>query len=140
MTSRHVPTDALGAWERPERADRSARSDAIERRIVAAAARIADPELRRLLEGTLPNTLDTTVIAGGPDKRPDTFIATRDIDAMWLRDSTPPGRRSGRPRGERRARCCDAPEGDDPRRLPPVRRRVGSAVERPHHPRPRRRS
>ena len=88
MTSRHVPTESLGAWERPEPADRSARSDAIERRIVAAAARIADPELRRLLEGTLPNTLDTTVIAGGPDERPDTFIVTGDIDAMWLRDST----------------------------------------------------
>src|SRR5256885_15085387 len=99
MTSRHVPTEALGAWERPEPADRSARSDAIERRIVAAAARIADPELRRLLEGTLPNTLDTTGIAGGPDKRPATFIVTGRIHAMWLRDSPPQARPDGPSRG-----------------------------------------
>ena len=50
--------------------------------------RIADPGLRRLLEGTLPNTLDTTIVAGGSDERPDTFVLTGDIDAMWLRDSS----------------------------------------------------
>ena len=53
-----------------------------------ASARIADPDLRRLLEGTLPNTLDTTIVAGGSDARPDTFVLTGDIEAMWLRDST----------------------------------------------------
>ena len=84
--TRHVPTGAE-PWERPALADRAASSDAIERRIQAAAGRIFDLELRRLLEGTLPNTLDTTVIAGGSDARPDTFILTGDIEAMWLRDS-----------------------------------------------------
>jgi meiotically up-regulated gene 157 (Mug157) protein len=88
VAGRHVPTDGTEPWQRPASADRSARSEAIERRIVEAATRIADPGLRRLLEGTLPNTLDTTVVAGGTDDRPDTFIVTGDIDAMWLRDST----------------------------------------------------
>lgn len=85
---RHVPTEGIEPWERPAPADRAARSEAIEGRIRAAAARIADPGLRRLLEGTLPNTLDTTIVAGGTDERPDTFVVTGDIDAMWLRDST----------------------------------------------------
>jgi uncharacterized protein len=75
-------------WERPAASDRAARSEAIEGRIRAASARIADPGLRRLLEGTLPNTLDTTIVASGSENRPDTFVVTGDIDAMWLRDST----------------------------------------------------
>ena len=83
----HRPTGSE-PWERPAPADRAAHSDAIERRIRTAAARIADPGLRRLLEGTLPNTLDTTIVAGGSDERPDTFVLTGDIEAMWLRDST----------------------------------------------------
>jgi uncharacterized protein len=86
--SPHVPTEGTEPWERPAPADRAARSEAIERRIRHAASRISDPGLRRLLEGTLPNTLDTTIVAGGTDERPDTFVLTGDIEAMWLRDST----------------------------------------------------
>jgi uncharacterized protein len=85
---RHVPVDGLVAWERPGVADRAARSEAIERRIQRAAARISDANLRRMFEGTLPNTLDTTIISSGSDERPDTFVLTGDIAAMWLRDST----------------------------------------------------
>ena len=85
---RHVPGWTTGAWQRPVPADRAARSEAIEARIARAAARIADPDLRRLFEGAFPNTLDTTIIAGGSDERPDTFVLTGDIHAMWLRDST----------------------------------------------------
>ena len=85
---RHVPREGLAAWERPSPVDRAARSEAIERRISRAAERISDVGLRRLLEGTLPNTLDTTIIAGGRDARPDTFVLTGDIAAMWLRDFT----------------------------------------------------
>jgi len=88
MTTRRVPAEGLVPWQRPEPADRGFRSAAIERRIAAAAARIADPGLRRLFEGTLPNTLDTTVTTAGDDAHPDTFVVTGDIDAMWLRDST----------------------------------------------------
>lgn len=85
---RHVPKEGLTPWERPAPADRAARSEAIERRISRASARISDPNLRRLFENALPNTLDTTVISGGSDERPDTFVLTGDIAAMWLRDST----------------------------------------------------
>ena len=88
MAPRHVPGPGSEPWERPAPADRAARSEAIEGRIREAATRIADAGLRRLLEGTLPNTLDTTIVVGGPDERPDTFVVTGDIDAMWLRDST----------------------------------------------------
>jgi hypothetical protein len=87
MITGKVPTTDSGPWERPAPAERAAHSAAIERRIRAAADRIADPGLRRLLEGTLPNTLDTTIVSGGTDTRPDTFVVTGDIDAMWLRDS-----------------------------------------------------
>lgn len=37
-----------------------------------------------LFKNTLDTTVDYEVIAG----KPDTFIITGDIDAMWLRDST----------------------------------------------------
>ena len=83
---RRVP--GVGPWERPAPHERAARSDAVEGRIERAAARIADEELRRLLIGTLPNTLDTTLVVSGTDDRPDTFVLTGDINAMWLRDST----------------------------------------------------
>jgi meiotically up-regulated gene 157 (Mug157) protein len=88
MATRHVPGPGTAPWERPAPADRAVRSEAVERRIRDAATRVTDPELRRLLEGVLPNTLDTTIVAGGTDLRPDTFVLTGDIDAMWLRDST----------------------------------------------------
>ena len=128
----HRPTGSE-PWERPAPADRAAHSDAVERRIRTAAARIADPGLRRLLEGTLPNTLDTTIVAGGSDERPDTFVLTGDIDAMWLRDSSAqvwPYLASVR--GRCRSRPADSrghppPERPDPAR--PVRERV--PVRRP---------
>ncbi|HVY50874.1 MAG TPA: glycoside hydrolase family 125 protein [Devosia sp.] len=86
--ARHVPSRNTVPWERPAPSERAFSSRAIEARIEAAAARIADPQLRRLLENALPNTLDTTIVAAGTDERPDTFVLTGDIHAMWLRDST----------------------------------------------------
>jgi len=49
---------------------------------------IGNKEIGWLFENCFPNTLDTTVdfsMAGG---RPDTYVITGDIDAMWLRDSS----------------------------------------------------
>ena len=73
---------------RPAVADRRFSSPAIEEAIVTLQRRIADPSLRVLVENCLPNTLDTTVHVGTFEGRPDTYVVTGDIDAMWLRDSS----------------------------------------------------
>jgi meiotically up-regulated gene 157 (Mug157) protein len=73
---------------RPKPDDRHFRSDAVEAKIREVARAIADPELAWLFENCYPNTLDTTVRVGTVDGRPDTFVITGDIDAMWLRDSS----------------------------------------------------
>ena len=53
------------------------------------SAKMNDADLRRMFEQCLPNTLDTTVHYREDKKgNPDTFVATGDIPAMWLRDST----------------------------------------------------
>jgi len=53
------------------------------------SSRIKDHELARLFSNCFPNTLDTTVdFNRNADGRPDGFVITGDIDAMWLRDST----------------------------------------------------
>jgi len=63
-------------------------SEAVEATIREVKKSIADPELAWLFENCFPNTLDTTVRTGILDGKPDTFVVTGDIDAMWLRDST----------------------------------------------------
>jgi uncharacterized protein len=73
---------------RPSLADRHFRSPVIEAAIARIGAQIADPVLTAMFERCFPNTLDTTVYPGTLDGRPDTFVITGDIDAMWLRDSS----------------------------------------------------
>lgn len=73
---------------RPPPAERRFTSPAVETKIAEVKARLADPELAWLFENCFPNTLDTTVDHGTVDGRPDTFVITGDIEAMWLRDST----------------------------------------------------
>jgi len=60
----------------------------VERLIVQVKSSIQDPELAWLFENCYPNTLDTTVDFEMKDGKPDTYIITGDIDAMWLRDSS----------------------------------------------------
>jgi uncharacterized protein len=67
---------------------RKFKSRAIERTIETIKARIGNKELAWLFENCFPNTLDTTVDFQIIDGRPDTYVITGDIDAMWLRDST----------------------------------------------------
>ncbi len=63
-------------------------SEAVEREIARVRKAVADPELVRIFEASYPNTLDTTVSFSTVDGKPDTFIITGDIGAMWLRDSS----------------------------------------------------
>ena len=76
------------ASKRPAPAERKFTSPAVEAEIARVKARIADPELAWMFENCYPNTLDTTVDVGTVDGKPDTFIITGDITAMWLRDSS----------------------------------------------------
>lgn len=73
---------------RPAPGDRLFRSRAVEEAIASVSRGIADPELRTIFGNCLPNTLDTTVFPGTRDGKPDTFVITGDIDALWLRDSS----------------------------------------------------
>jgi meiotically up-regulated gene 157 (Mug157) protein len=62
-------------------------SDAVERVIAEIHAKVGNKEMAWLFENCFPNTLDTTVEFEMVNGRPDTYIITGDIDAMWLRDS-----------------------------------------------------
>ena len=85
------PAWALGQnfeSRRPPLADRKFSSDAVEAAIVGMKKKISNPELAWLFENCFPNTLDTTVEFEMINGKPDTYVITGDIDAMWLRDST----------------------------------------------------
>lgn len=73
---------------RPAPADRRFISPVIEATIARVKRQISDPVLATMFERCFPNTLDTTVFAGTHDGKPDTFVITGDIDAMWQRDSS----------------------------------------------------
>lgn len=72
---------------RPEPGDRLFRSEVIEKTIDKISEKIADEDIKRMFVQCFPNTLDTTVYHSNRDDRPDTFVVTGDIPAMWLRDS-----------------------------------------------------
>ena len=73
---------------RPPRADRHFTSQAVEDVIAQVSKKIPDPALATIFENCYPNTLDTTVFPGTFEGKPDTYVVTGDIDAMWLRDSS----------------------------------------------------
>ena len=73
---------------RTPEARRKFKSRAVERTIETIRARIGNKELAWMFENCFPNTLDTTVDFEVVNGRPDTYVITGDIDAMWLRDST----------------------------------------------------
>jgi meiotically up-regulated gene 157 (Mug157) protein len=73
---------------RPAPGKRKFVSESVEAKIAEVKKSIADPEMGWLFENCFPNTLDTTVQAGTLDGKPDTFVITGDINAMWLRDSS----------------------------------------------------
>lgn len=73
---------------RPSVANRKFVSKAVEATIERVKPKIKDPKLAWMFENCFPNTLDTTVNFTVKNGRPDTFVITGDIDAMWLRDSS----------------------------------------------------
>ena len=74
--------------KRPPVGERRFVSPAVEAEIRRVKRRIADPEIAWLFENCYPNTLDTTVRMGEVDGKPDAFVITGDIEALWLRDSS----------------------------------------------------
>lgn len=74
--------------KRPKLADRKFVSEAVEQIIKRVKTVFKDEEIAWLFENCYPNTLDTTIDFEMIDGKPDTFVITGDIDAMWLRDST----------------------------------------------------
>ncbi|MBU3855345.1 glycoside hydrolase family 125 protein [Bacteroides sp. ET225] len=73
---------------RPALGKRCFTSKAVEAVIIEAKSKIKDEKLRWMFENCYPNTLDTTVKHTIKDGKPDTFVITGDIQAMWLRDSS----------------------------------------------------
>lgn len=74
--------------QRPELKDRKFTSNAVEEMITKTKAKIKDDKLAWMFENCYPNTLDTTVAFQIKNGKPDTFVITGDIHAMWLRDSS----------------------------------------------------
>ena len=87
MVFAQSPADGF-ASKRPPIGKRTFVSAAVEKKIIEVKAAMKDPGLAWLFENCYPNTLDTTTDFTLQDGKPDTFIITGDIDAMWLRDST----------------------------------------------------
>jgi meiotically up-regulated gene 157 (Mug157) protein len=73
---------------RTPEAKRKFKSAAVERAIERLHASVGNKEIAWMFENCFPNTLDTTVDFAVVDGRPDTYVITGDIDAMWLRDSS----------------------------------------------------
>jgi uncharacterized protein len=67
---------------------RKFKSPAVEKLIAEIKSKIGNKEIAWLFENCFPNTLDTTVDFEIINGKPDTFVITGDIDAMWLRDSS----------------------------------------------------
>jgi meiotically up-regulated gene 157 (Mug157) protein len=63
-------------------------SPAVEKIIAKIQSSIGNKELAWMFGNCFPNTLDTTVDFEVVNGRPDTYVITGDIDAMWQRDSS----------------------------------------------------
>lgn len=74
--------------KRPAPDKRQFTSEAVEKAIATTKAKLKDPKLAWMFENCFPNTLDTTCEHKMLNGKPDTFVLTGDIHAMWLRDSS----------------------------------------------------
>ncbi|RZT91870.1 hypothetical protein EV201_3088 [Ancylomarina subtilis] len=80
--------DLIYISNRPKQSERKFVSKAVDKTINKIKRSINNQELGWMFENCFPNTLDTTVKYSEIDGKPDSFVITGDIDAMWLRDST----------------------------------------------------
>jgi len=87
-TPTSVPADNNYISTRPAIGKRNFTSQAVENTISRVKQKIKDPKLAWMFENCLPDTLDTTVEFKMVNGKPDTFVITGDIHAMWLRDSS----------------------------------------------------
>ena len=71
---------------RVDESKRNFTSPAIESIITKMHTTIKDPELAWMFENCFPNTLDRTLNFTIKNDKPNTFVITGDIYAMWLRD------------------------------------------------------
>ncbi|HBG41173.1 MAG TPA: metal-independent alpha-mannosidase [Porphyromonadaceae bacterium] len=74
--------------KRPAAKSRHFTSQSVEKAIQRVSSKIKDPKLKWMFGNCFPNTLDTTVNYSVKNGKPDTFVITGDIEAMWLRDSS----------------------------------------------------
>ena len=87
-TAHVCPADAIRKDCRPAEKDRLFHSKAVEAQIRRVQSLLTNSRLVWMFTNCFPNTLDTTVhFRHFEDGRPDTFVYTGDIHAMWLRDS-----------------------------------------------------
>jgi len=63
-------------------------SKAVENAISEFTNKVKNKELSWLFSNCFPNTLDTCVTYTEVEGKPDTYLNTGDMEAMWLRDST----------------------------------------------------
>lgn len=74
--------------KRPAENARLFKSKAVEAEIARVSKLLKNPKLRWMFQNTFPNTIDTTVhFRYDKDGKPETFVYTGDLSAMWLRDS-----------------------------------------------------
>ena len=73
---------------RTPKAKRKFTSAAVEKAIAKVQSTIGNKEIAWMFGNCFPNTLDTTVDFEMVNGRPDTYVITGDIDAMWQRDSS----------------------------------------------------
>ena len=71
---------------RIEKSKRNFSCAAIDLKIEQMQQKIKDTELAWMFGNCFPNTLDRTVRFSQKDGKPNTFVITGDIPAMWLRD------------------------------------------------------
>lgn len=83
----HASTTAYYKSNRPPVKKRLFTSKAVEEEIMRVKKLLSNQKLGWMFENCFPNTLETTVHYRITDGKPDTFVYTGDIHAMWLRDS-----------------------------------------------------